>query len=333
MKEQQIVNILPERIRKWMTQIELNYEILQEIRIRINQELTLEYDGQELTLREVGKIDRNKKNTQPIRIPFLKVEEKDIKEMIAYISQYSLYAYEQEVQQGYITIEGGHRVGFVGKAIIEQGKIKNIKYISSINIRVSHEKLDCSSRILPYLLDEQLGEWHHTLIISPPRCGKTTILRDIIRNISEGGARYCEEKYMSGRTVGVVDERSELAGCYHGIAQNQLGRRTDVLDACPKSLGMMLLVRSMSPQVIAVDEIGTKEDVQAVEYVMYCGCKIIASVHGRTLEEIKKKPVFQELLEKNIFERYVVLTNIPKVGSVRGIYDGNDNVLYQDYRE
>lgn len=155
-----------------------------------------------------------------------------------------------------------------------------MKYISSINIRVSHEVLDCANKIFPYITYNK--QMYHTLIISPPRCGKTTLLRDVIRQISDGN------RWIKGCTVGVVDERSELGGCYLGVIQNNLGMRTDILDRCPKADGMIMLIRSMAPQVVAVDEIGAKEDVHAIEYAMHCGCKMLATAHGDSMEEICK---------------------------------------------
>ena len=161
-------------------------------------------------------------------------------------------------------------------------------------------------------------------IVGPSGCGKTTLLRDLIRQISDGN------QWVQGTTVGVVDERSELGGAYLGVPQNQLGIRTDILDCCPKSKGMMMLVRSMSPQVMAVDEIGSAEDVHALEYAMHCGCKMIATVHGETLEEIQRKPLFEQLVNEQCFERYVVLQNKTHVGEIAGIYDAYGKLLYQD---
>lgn len=237
-----------------------------------------------------------------------------------YLSSYSLYAYENELRQGFITIEGGHRVGIAGQTILEEGKIKSLKYISSINIRVSHEVPGCAGKLFPYItLNKQIC---HTLIISPPRCGKTTILRDLIRQISDGN------EWVLGCTVGVVDERSELGACYLGTAQNDLGMRTDILNCCPKAEGMMMLIRSMAPQVIAVDEIGMQEDVHAVEYAMYCGCKMIATVHGNSIEEIQKKPLFEKMMREKKFERYIVLGNKDQVGEIEAIFDERGTFIF-----
>lgn len=294
MKQRQVFNVLSREVQSVLEKEKIQFEHLQEIRLRAGYPIIIFYKGEERILPMTG-------------------TEKVIRETLDYVSDYSLYAYENELRQGFITIEGGHRVGMAGQVLIEQGKIKNLKQISSLNIRVSHEILHCADKLFPYITHNK--QMYHTLIISPPRCGKTTLLRDLIRQISDGN------KWVKGSTVGVVDERSELAGCYQGIPQNHMGMRTDVLDGCPKADGMLMLIRSMSPQVIAVDEIGAAEDVQAIRYAMHCGCKMLATVHGESLEEIQRKPLFEQLIKEHCFERYVVLHNKTKVGEVAGIYD------------
>lgn len=307
MKIQQILNVLPLHMRQPIYAMNINFRHLQEIRIRVGRYMSFQYDGKEY-------IVNTKKD--------YKIKEEHMREILEYISQYSLYAYEQELKQGYITIEGGHRIGLVGKVVLEKGQVKSLKHISSINIRVAHEVIGCSDTLLPYITHNQ-GVCH-TLLVSPPRCGKTTILRDLIRQISDGNI------WSEGMTVGVVDERSELGACYQGVAQNNLGCRTDLLDSCPKLEGMMMLVRSMSPQVIVVDEIGMKEDIYALEYVLHCGCKVIASVHGSTIEDIRNKPLLKELFENQMFQRYVILSNVPKVGSIKEVYDEHGCILYEN---
>lgn len=298
MKYKQIMNILPNEVKSVISKENLQFDYLQEIRLRAGYPIILFY--------------KNKEQIIP-----MKGTEKVIRETLDYVSNYSLYAYENELRQGFITIEGGHRVGVAGQVIIENGRVKNLKQISSLNIRISHEILNCADKLFPYITHNK--QMYHTLLISPPRCGKTTLLRDLIRQISDGN------KWVKGCTVGVVDERSEIAGCYHGIPQNNMGMRTDVLDGCPKAEGMLMLVRSMSPQVIAVDEIGTAEDVQAIKYAMHCGCRMIATVHGETLEEIQRKPLFEQLVKEKYFDRYVVLRNGNQIGEIAGIYDSEGN--------
>ena len=307
-RKAQILNILAKNVRRIVERDVPDVSGLQEIRLRTGQPLRVLRGNRETVLPEEGQ-------------PHI-VTKEEMRETMEYISHYSLYAYENELRQGFLTVEGGHRVGVAGKVIMEKDKVKNIQYISSVNIRVSHEVLGCADRLLPYITKNM--QVCHTLIISPPCCGKTTLIRDLIRQISDGN------QYVKGCSVGVVDERSELGGCYLGIAQNHLGTRTDILDCCPKAEGMMMLIRSMSPQVIAVDEIGTSEDIHAIEYAMQCGCKLIASVHGLDMDEATKKPVLGELIRRRMFERYVVLGNGEKPGEIRGVYDERGSVLCRE---
>lgn len=303
MRENELVNILGRRISGILEKRKIPYDKLQEIRLRIGKPIIVIADNVEWVMREV-------------------IEKEEFMETLEYIGRYSLYAFENELKQGFITIEGGHRVGISGQVYMENGEVKNFKNISSMNIRVSHEVLQCAQKILPYVTQEK--EMLNTLIVSPPRCGKTTLLRDLVRQVSDGNS------YIKGCTVGVVDERSEIAGCYLGIPQNQVGIRTDILDACPKSKGMMMLVRSMAPRVIAVDELGGAEDVYAMEYAMNCGCKLIATVHGKSMEEIRKKPLFENLVKEHRFDRYIVLGNVGGIGSVEGIYDDRGTLLFSE---
>lgn len=275
-KKQQILCILAKTVRRSVENEGLDFGQLQEIRMRIRKPLLVVYKNQERILSFEGD------GASHAHL----VTKEEIRETLEYISHYSLYACEQEMRQGFITIEGGHRVGVMGKAILEKNRVKNLQYISSINIRVAHEIVGCADPVFPYITkDSQIC---HTLIISPPCCGKTTLLRDLIRQVSDGN------EYVRGCSVGVVDERSELGGCYLGVAQNALGMRTDILDGCPKAEGMIMLIRSMAPKVIAVDEIGSAEDIHAMEYAMQCGCRLIASVHGKDMEEVSGKPVLSE---------------------------------------
>lgn len=308
-QKKQIIRVLSESVQKIIEQERMDFSELQEIRLRIGQPVTVLYQNEELILPTMYSEKK-------------RLGKQEMKETIEHISNYSLYAYEHELKQGFITIEGGHRVGMAGQVIMEGGKIKNMKYISSINIRVSHEVLDCANKIFPYITYNK--QMYHTLIISPPRCGKTTLLRDVIRQISDGN------RWIKGCTVGVVDERSELGGCYLGVIQNNLGMRTDILDRCPKADGMIMLIRSMAPQVVAVDEIGAKEDVHAIEYAMHCGCKMLATAHGDSMEEICKKPIFEKLIREKRFERYVILSNRYRLGGIEAVYDENGNLIYRE---
>ena len=293
-----IWKILPRRIRESLIAQIPDEERLQEIRLRAGQEVLFYCGGQEYTL----KLEECNRITL-----------EEIQETIQYATGYSLYAYEQEMKQGYITIEGGHRIGIAGQVIMEQNGVRNFRYISSVNIRVAHQIRGCADAVMPYLTSQ--GDVYSTLIIAPPGCGKTTLLRDLIRQIANG----CD--HLKGKTVGVVDERSELGGCYLGIRQNDLGIRTDLLDACPKADGMLMLIRSMGPEVIAVDEIGSVEEVGILQYAMHCGCRMLATVHGENYQEIRGKPLFEDFFRMQLFERYIVLCRGERIGQLEGIYD------------
>ncbi|QIB69441.1 stage III sporulation protein AA [Aminipila butyrica] len=228
------------------------------------------------------------------------------------ILHYSFYAYETELANGYITMEGGHRVGVCGRTVLEKGAVRLIKDISSLNIRFSREVIGASDACLPHLFRED-GSLHNTLIVSPPKCGKTTLLRDLIRNLSTRGYR-----------VGVCDERSELAGSYKGNTYYDLGPRTDILDGCPKEQGIIMLIRSMSPHVIATDEIGKSADVYAVEAAMCAGVSLITTIHGNSYEDLLNSAI-GGLVQKGIFSCMVFLSNQPKTGSIREIIYAREN--------
>ena len=243
------------------------------------------------------------------------VKQQDILQAFEKICENSVYSYRRQICDGYITIRGGNRVGIVGSAVIDNGQVININYISSLNFRIAREQKGCSNSIIREIIDETNNSIYNTLIVSPPGCGKTTFLRDIIRNISNG----IKEIGFQGKTVGVVDERGEIAAMYKGIPQNDIGIRTDVVDNMPKSQAMRMLVRSMSPEVITCDEIGSIEDIKAIDYAMCCGVKGIFTAHGKDLEELNRNPELTKLLNKHIFER-IILLNPEKRGDAKCIY-------------
>jgi stage III sporulation protein AA len=311
----ELLKILSIKLRTVFGRLQADYGRLQEIRLRMNCPLLIVLDNKEYFLTEEAQL-------VPDPAGAVIVTKNEIRETMEYISNYSLYAFEEEIRQGFITISGGHRIGIAGKVIMENENVKSIKHISFINIRLAHQIKGCADAVLPYIIDREAGGIYHTLIISPPGCGKTTLLRDTIRQLSNGS------RHLPGMSVGVVDERSEIGACYMGVPQNDIGIRTDILDCCPKARGMMMLIRSMSPQIIAVDEIGSHEDLEAIDYVIGCGCRLIATVHGSSIEDIKAKPVLGELMEKRLFGRCIVLSGLAGAGHLEGIYDAAGRLIY-----
>ncbi|WP_160688813.1 stage III sporulation protein AA [Clostridium sp. C2-6-12] len=238
----------------------------------------------------------------------------ELKSMIQKISNYSLYAYEEDIRQGFITIKGGHRIGIAGECVMENGEVKTIRNISSLNIRICREIIGCSDKIIKFITSE--NRIYNTIIISPPKCGKTTILRDIARNISNGiptlGAK--------GRKVVVIDERSEIGACHFGIPQSDLGIRTDVLDNCLKREGLIMAIRSLSPEVLICDEIGTKGDIDALMMAFNSGVNIVTTIHGFSVEDLYRRKVFGDLLNNEILERAIILSNKHGVGTIEKVF-------------
>ncbi|MDC3415494.1 stage III sporulation protein AA [Aquibacillus salsiterrae] len=269
---------------KWTT--------LQEIRVRLAQPIELIFDDHETWLTNL--------------IP----TEEDGMYLLNQLSQFSLYRLEDELREGFITIEGGHRVGLAGKVNTLNGSVKAIKHISFFNIRIAKEKVGISRRYIQYLYK---SSYLNTLIIGPPQTGKTTLLRDFARIISTG---WQDVKPLK---TGIVDERSEIGGSINGIPQHQLGLRTDLMDACPKAEGLMMMIRSMSPDVLVVDEIGNSDDVNALMEAMHAGVRILCSVHGESLEQLRKRPSLKVLFDHEVFDRFVILSRTKRPGMIEKI--------------
>ena len=316
--EDAVFKIFPRKIRELLEQAGADPGEIQELRLRAGRPLFVISGGKEQALTIRGRLVPAEGESLPEGL-FL-VSREQIGETVDLMSRFSLYAAQEEIRQGFLTIQGGHRVGVAGRTLAENGSVRVMRSISFLNVRVAHEKKGCADRVMRFLYTEN-GRFLNTLIISPPRRGKTTLLRDIIRQASDGCRAGPGETWIPVISVGVVDERSELGACYEGCPQNDVGARTDVLDCCPKSQGMMMLVRSMSPDLIAVDEIGGEEDARAVEYAGSCGCALAASAHGGSMEEIWEKPGLKRLAEEGFFKRFILLDKEGPVGRVKGIYD------------
>ena len=278
----EVLEYFPSNIKSKI--LENNLEQLEEIRLRTNRNILLKIGQDEVQIDHII-------NTQ------------EILEILQRICDNSIYTYQSQICNGYITIKGGHRVGISGNVVVKDGQVINISHIYSLNFRIARQVIDCSYSILPYILNIKENTIYNTIILSPPGRGKTTLLRDSVRKISGG----IQEYNFKGITVGVVDERGEIAAMYKGIPQNDLGERTDILDNVSKDIGMKMLIRSMNPKVIVADEIGTEQDIEAINYAITSGVKGLFTAHGDSLENITLNPILSKLYKLDIIERIILI--------------------------
>lgn len=244
------------------------------------------------------------------------VTNKHIKETVEKLGGYSLYAFEEELKQGYLTVSGGHRVGFCGRAVLEYDKVKTIRQVSSLNIRIAREVIGCGKEWLPYLFED--NRFCHTFIVSPPGCGKTTLLRDLIRSLS-----------YEGFNVGVVDERGEIAAMKEGVPQMDIGPCSDVQENCPKAEGMRFLLRSMTPDIIAVDELGKEADFLGVEELLHAGVRLISTIHGSDFGGIFQNDKMKKMITEIERGRIIFLSKEKEIGRVEEIWDTKGKILYE----
>lgn len=289
---EKVFQCFPETIRRQVERLpQSDRENIEEIRVYRGKEVQLFSQGCRISLH--GKISGA-----------------DINNLLSQLMKFSYYAYEEDIAKGFITIDGGHRVGICGKGVIEDGRITMLRDISSLNIRYAKEIPGCSDKILRYAVHPQTRTLQNLLIVSPPGCGKTTLLRDLAKNLSEAGYR-----------VGICDERSEIAGMSGGQSSYTFGTMVDVLDGCPKAEAMVMMIRAMSPQVIITDEIATRADGEAIRTCMASGVKVITTIHGSCTEDLQKTAVY-EVIENHAFDHVIFLTDRPAIGTVREVRCG-----------
>jgi stage III sporulation protein AA len=280
-----------------------------EIRCRVNRPVELNCGKRHVFLTEDGGVTDDFREAGVMSID-------ELRKLISALTTGSYYALEAEIAQGYIGLPGGHRVGFAGRVVQNAGKIQTIQHISSVNFRIARRVAGIARPLLPLLWKD--GRFLKTLIISPPAAGKTTLLREIIREFSYGVSQL----NIPGHHIGVVDERSELAGSYLGVPQLDLGPRSDILDACPKEEGVYLLLRSMNPQIIATDEVGREKDQQIIADIINAGVSFITTAHARNLTEAMFRPGLRRILENGSIERLITLSNRFGPGTLESVKAG-----------
>lgn len=306
-----IVPLVPPRIRAALAALPPGVAgELEEIRLRAGQPLLLQTGRGEFFGGECG--------VAGTAAAALRLTAAELQQVLLAMTEFSLYARDEELKRGYLALPGGHRAGFAGRAVLEGGGVKLLRDINAVNIRIARQIKGAALPLLPHVYCRRQKRVYHTLLVSAPQAGKTTMIRDLARLLSDGDAG----EGRPGLKVGIVDERSEIAGCFRGEPQLDVGMRTDVLDGCPKAEGMMMLVRSMSPQVLVTDELGRPEDVRAVEEAVTTGASVVTTAHGQNAAELIKRPSLAYLLENAFFERVVVLSRRLGPGTIEAVYAG-----------
>ena len=250
----------------------------EEIRLRTGRAPTLVLSGSETEI-----------------LPSHRISSSELQLVLEIATRASAHTYADSIRQGFVTGEGGCRIGLCGTAVAEDSRILSIRRLSSLCIRIPREKQGCADGIFKELTS---GGFRSTIIISPPGAGKTTLLRELVRLLSDSGTR-----------ISLVDERSEVAGTFEGQPCFDVGVRTDVLTGAPKGEGIFLLLRAMAPQLIAFDEITSPADIEAAETAANCGVSLLATAHGTGISDLTERELYRKLLDRHIFARAVVIEN------------------------
>ena len=227
------------------------------------------------------------------------VTPEDLETLCDLATDYSRYAAEETLREGYLSVRGGFRVGLCGTAVMKDGESTALRDLSSAAVRIAREQRGIGEAVAPRLFRD--GRYQNTLLLSPPGGGKTTLLRDLVRCLSSGGTG------RPGLRVSLIDERGEVAVMVQGMAQMEIGCHTDVMDGCPKAVAIPMLLRSANPQIIAVDEITQAEDLLAMEEAAHCGVRFVATIHADSDADLQRRPLLRKLQRTQIFEKAICI--------------------------
>lgn len=271
--------VLPPRLRREALALPEGVQAgTEEVRLRVGRPAVVVAGGEEVEL-----------SREP-------VTGRELEQLLELASGASLHTILPQLRQGFVTVEGGHRLGLCGRVVLREGELINLRPLSSADLRIARQVEGAADPVLDALCPG--GELVSTLILAPPGAGKTTLLRDVIRRVSDGEG-------CCPRSVALADERGEVAAMWNGVPQLDVGRRTDVLEGCPKAQGLMLLLRAMGPQVLAVDEITAQADVEALEAAVGCGVTLLATAHGWDRRDLERRRLYRGLVENGMFQRLV----------------------------